>query len=88
MLSKEPSFAHLNGGQFISPGSVTESQPYIQRQTLNKLSVKKIHRPASVPSTKKFEDCGVSSINIFCLYFELDGPVCHFFISNTYTLIL
>ena len=60
MLNKEPSLAHLNGGQFIIQSAISDSQPHFQRQNCAKLSVKKIHRPASVPSTKKFEDCGVS----------------------------
>ena len=63
MLNKEPSLVHLNGGQFIIPSAISDSQPHFQRQNCAKLSVKKIHRPASVPSTKKFEDCGVSIMN-------------------------
>ena len=65
MLNKEPSLVHLNGGQFIIPSAIPDSQSHFQRPNCAKLSVKKIHRPASVPSTKKFEDCGVSiMINI------------------------
>ena len=60
MLNKEPSLAHLHGGQFIIQSAISDSQPHFQRPNCAKLSVKKIHRPASVPSTKKFEDCGVS----------------------------
>ena len=63
LLAEEPSLSLLNGGKFVNPNSTSESQPYIQRQTSAKLSVKKIHRPSSVPSTKKFEDYGVSTLN-------------------------
>ena len=59
MLSKESAkLSNLGGSNFKSSGSGTDLQPF-QRQGCS-LSVKKINRPASVPSTKKFEDGGVS----------------------------
>ena len=62
MLAKEPSLSHLNGSDFVFANSISESQQHIQRQNGKNLSVKKINRPSSVPSTKKFEDYGVSSV--------------------------
>ena len=63
MLAKEPSLSHVNGGDFVFANSISESQQHIQHETNKRLSVKKIHRPSSVPSTKKFEDYGVSNID-------------------------
>ena len=62
MLAKEPSLSHVNGGDFGFANSISESQQHIQHETSKRLSVKKFHRPSSVPSTKKFEDYGVSSV--------------------------
>ena len=55
MLSKE---VGVNGA---NPTHVPNSQS-LQRQASSQLSVKRINRPASVPSTKKFEDCGVGTL--------------------------
>ena len=55
MLSKE---VGVNG---VNPTHVPNSQS-LQRQASSQLTVKQINRPASVPSTKKFDDCGVGRL--------------------------
>jgi hypothetical protein len=59
LLSKEPCVTDSTGNHLRILGSVPESQ-YVQRHNCS-LSVRKINRPASVPSTKKFDECGVST---------------------------
>ena len=60
LLSKENSFANNTGGHIQISGTGPDSQPF-QRQNCS-LSARKINRPASVPSTKKFDECGVSTV--------------------------
>ena len=61
MLSKE---VGVNGA---NPTHVPNSQS-LQRQASSQLSVKRINRPASVPSTKKFDDCGVRRLQKVFIY--------------------
>ena len=58
LLSTEKCVTNNTSSHLRVPGSVDESQ-HFQRQNCS-LSVRKINRPASVPSTKKFDECGVS----------------------------
>ena len=58
LISKEPCVTNNTDCHLRIPGSVHGLQ-HLQRQNCS-LSVRKINRPASVPSTKKFDECGVS----------------------------
>ena len=58
MLSSELNRSRASGGLHQTLQSVSHLQNF-QRPNCA-LSAKRLNRPASVPSTKKFEDCGVS----------------------------
>ena len=59
MLSTEPKTVNKDVNDHQNPVATPELKSF-QRQNCIP-SARRINRPASVPSTKKFEDCGVST---------------------------